>query len=107
MQVKRGLDASIFRLVTALGLTLCVTATLGAWDQGGVRRGAPQRAGRGWVENADCSVALRADFGGILVKVGANDRMNCQVRLEAYSRSESEALATLKSFDLSVRAADG
>lgn len=113
-RTQTRLDIPILRVLAAASLALAAAATLGAWDQG-VRRGTPQRAGRGWVENADCSVpvreggrlVLRTDFGSILVKVGASGRMDCQVRLEAYSHDAAEALVMLKGFDLSVRAAEG
>lgn len=98
-----------------MALAVLTAASLGAADQGSVRRGEPQREGRAWVERADCSLpvrqggrlVLRTDFGTILVRTGSNDRMNCQVRLEAYTGNPKEALRTLRTFELSVRPGEG
>src|SRR5207249_9561017 len=73
--------------------------TLGASDQGYVKRGEPQRDGQAWVERTQCGAPVReggrltmsAAFGSVVVKVGRRDRMDCQVRIEAYTRNEAVA----------------
>jgi len=80
-------------------------------DQAGVKRGEPQRAGNYWEERAECSapvreggrLVLRADFGSLDVKPGANDRLACQVRLRAYTSDEAEAKRYFKNYELSLR----
>lgn len=117
-RTNRQVQPSTRALLGALlpmALVLLTAAGLAAADQGSVRRGEPQREGRVWVQHADCSVpvrqggrlVLRTDFGTILVRTGPNDRMNCQVRLEAYTGSASDARRTLQTFELSVRPSDG
>ena len=89
--------------------------TLGASDQGYVKRGEPQREGQAWVERTQCGapvreggrLTMRAAFGSVVVKVGRSDRMDCQIRIEAYTRSEAEARRYFKSFELSLRAVEG
>jgi DUF4097 and DUF4098 domain-containing protein YvlB len=106
---------TLLQVLLPVGLVLTTATALRAADQGNVRRGEPQREGRVWVEHVDCGVpvrdggrlVLRTDFGAILVKTGSNDRMNCQVRLEAYTGNASEARRTLRTFELSVRPTDG
>jgi hypothetical protein len=52
-----------------------------------VKRGTPQRQGRVWVEQAECSVpvkeggrlVLRTDLGSVSVRPGASDRLQCSV----------------------------
>ncbi len=87
-------------------LVLAVGASLPLWasELPYVKRGALQRQGRAWVEQAECGapvregarLVVRADMGSILVKTGPNDRMECTVRLGVYSSSEAEANLTLE-----------
>jgi hypothetical protein len=80
-------------------------------DPARVKRGEPQRQGNYWEERADCSAPLReggrlvvrADFGSVKVKPGATDRMDCQVRLRAYTTNEAEARRFFREYDLSLR----
>jgi hypothetical protein len=80
-------------------------------DQARVKRGEPQRQGNYWEERAECSAPLReggrlvvrADFGSVKVKPGANDRMDCHVRLRAYTANEAEARRFFREYELSIR----
>lgn len=106
---------ALVRVLLPMGLALGAASMLSASDQNAVRRGEPQRQGRVWVEQADCSLpvreggrlVLRTDFGAIMVKTGPNDRMDCRVRLESYTGDAAEARRILRSFELVARPADG
>ena len=84
-------------------------------DQGSVKRGEPQRQGNNWEERAECSIpareggrlVVRADFGSLDVKPGANDRVVCQVRLRAYTSNEDEARRYFKDYELTLRQLEG
>lgn len=96
-------------VISILAAATCLAADPA--DQLRVKRGEPQRQGNYWEERADCSAPLRegsrlmvrADFGSVNVKPGANDRMDCQVRLRAYTTNESEARRFFREYDLSIR----
>lgn len=98
-------------------LVLAVGASLPLWasELPYVKRGALQRQGRAWVEQAECGapvregarLVVRADMGSILVKTGPNDRMECTVRLGVYSSSEAEAKSYLSRYELSLRRLEG
>ena len=84
-------------------------------DQGNVKRGKPQRQANYWEERAECSapareggrLVVRADFGSLKVKPGANDRVVCQVHLRIYTSNQDEARQFFKDFELSLRPAEG
>lgn len=100
-------------LVAVLAASTCLT--LRAADPADVKRGEPQRRANYWEERIDCSapvreggrLVVRADLGPVVVKAGANDRMECQVRLRAYTPNETEARRYFKSCELSVRPLEG
>jgi DUF4097 and DUF4098 domain-containing protein YvlB len=103
-------------LALLAGLVASSGPVLGASDQAFVKRGEPQREGRQlWTERAQCGapahdggrLILRTDFGSILVKTGQNDRLGCQVRLQAYTADAAEARRYFGSFELTLRSADG
>ena len=89
----------------------------GAWqpapaqEGSNVRRGAPERRGRMWVEQGQCSLpvksggrlVLRADLGGVTVRTCAADEVQCQVRLIAYTPSEAEARVNFQHAELTAR----
>lgn len=97
----------------AVSLALGVPANLCA--QASLKRGTPQREGRGWVERATCEVpargggrlVVRTDSGSVRVRPGALDRMECQVRLRAYQPNEEEARRLFTSYVLSLRMLEG
>lgn len=76
-----------------------------------VKRGEPQRVGNHWEEQATCDapareggkLIVRADFGSISVKPGANNRVSCQIRLRVYTKDEAEARRYFRDFGLSLR----
>jgi hypothetical protein len=76
-----------------------------------VKRGEPQRVGNHWEEQATCDAPtreggklfVRADFGSISVKPGANDRVSCQIRVRVFTKDEAEARRYLRDFSLSLR----
>jgi hypothetical protein len=80
-------------------------------DQANVKRGEPQRQGNYWEERTECSapareggrLVVRADFGSLDVKPGAGDRVECRVRLRAYTSNEDEAKRYFRNYDLSLR----
>lgn len=87
------------------------TRALEPGEQSYVKRGEPQRVGNYWEERSTCDAPareggklfVRADFGAISVKPGANDRVSCQIRLRVYTKDEAEARRTFQTFDLSMR----
>ena len=113
---RNSKDASaLIRFALLVGLMASPGPMFGAWEQSSVKRGEPRREGRAWVERAQCGTAtheggrliLRTGFGSIMVKTGRSDRLDCQVRLEAYTGDVAEARRYFRSFDLTVRPADG
>ena len=76
-----------------------------------VKRGTPQRQGRLWVEEAECTVPVkeggrlvfRADLGSVSVRPGASDRLQCSVHLTVYAGSEAEARNSLGHYELIAR----
>lgn len=50
---------------------------------------------------------MRAEVGSVFVRPGPSDRLECRVRLRVYRASEAEARRYLKSYQLSLRAAEG
>jgi DUF4097 and DUF4098 domain-containing protein YvlB len=100
-------------LFAGTSLAFCATANLFA--QGSVQRGTPQLEGRAWVEYHTCDapareggqLVLRADVGSVVVKPGANDRVNCRVRLRSYRSNEEEAWKFFKNYELTLRLLEG
>jgi DUF4097 and DUF4098 domain-containing protein YvlB len=103
------MKSRVFLILTMLVAGTCLA--LEPAEQAGVKRGEPQRAGNYWEERAECSapvreggrLVVRAEFGSLDVKPGANDRLACQVRLRAYTTDEAEAKRYLKNYELSLR----
>lgn len=79
-----------------------------------VKRGTPQRQGRLWLEQAQCSVPVkegarlvfRADVGSVNIRPGTSDRLQCSVRLTAYAPNEVEARSALSHYELIARRAE-
>lgn len=88
---------------------------LQAVDAPFVKRGEPQRDGDAWVEVAKCGapakaggqLILRADSGSVKVSAGENDRVECSVRLRAFTPSEELARRILDRIELSLRQTEG
>ncbi len=103
------------RILAVILLAAAVSLPLGAQTEAFVQRGELQREGRAWVQVAQCSVGVepggtltvRADIGAVQVQTGANDRITCQVRLAAYTRSREDAQRLLNNFHLSLRRVTG
>lgn len=97
-------------------LLLVSALPLGAAERPYVRRETPQREGRFWSELDACFVpvkaggrlTVRADLGTVTVVPGAGaDRLQCAVKLIAYTPSESEAHAFFARSILVARRAAG
>lgn len=80
-----------------------------------VKRGAIQRQGRVWVQQAECRAPVqegarlvaRTDLGSMAVKPGRADRMECRIFLRAYASSEAQARRILGNYELSLRRLQG
>jgi len=81
-----------------------------------IKRGAPVRQGRAWVESYECNapareggkLILRADTGSIRIKTsGAGNRVECRLILQAYTESEKQARQMLDGYVLSARSIEG
>jgi DUF4097 and DUF4098 domain-containing protein YvlB len=81
-------------------LLLASSLPLGAAQSSYVRRGTPQREGRFWSELDACFVpvrpggrlTVRADLGTVtVVPGGGDDRLQCEVKLLAFTPSDAEA----------------
>jgi len=101
-----------YRVLATLAMLAAGTClALEPADQANVKRGEPQRQGNYWEERAECSapareggrLVVRADFGSLDVKPGAGDRVECHVRLRAYTSSEDEAKRHFRNYELSLR----
>ncbi len=100
-----------FRALLLVAMAGRASLPLAALDQAFVRRGTLERQGRAWIEKIECGapvrergrLVLRADFGAVSVRPGTNDRMECTVRLRAFTRDESEARRDFESYDLGLR----
>lgn len=98
-------------LMSALG----VAPALRAQEGSNVRRGTPERHGRLWVEQDECSVpvksggrlVLRADLGTVTVRTCTADEVQCVVRLTAYTRAPSEARSSFQHTELTARRMGG
>jgi hypothetical protein len=81
-------------------LLLAFALPMGASEGARVQRGTPQREGRFWTELDACFVPvkpggrliLRADLGTVTVVPGpASDRLQCEVKLLAFTPSDADA----------------
>lgn len=106
------------RFLLTIACAVLVSLNLRAVDpteQYSVKRSAPERHGRAWVERSEFTaparqggrLILRADFGSVVVKTGANDKVECQVVLRAYTSSESKAQGYFAGYELSGRRLEG
>ncbi len=103
------------RLLSRAVLTALLILPAGAVGQSSFQRGNPERQGRAWVERCVWAgrvreggrLVLRADFGSVVVKAGAGERMVCQVVLRVYTSNEILARRQFDSCDLGVRTLEG
>ncbi|MBI2956913.1 MAG: hypothetical protein HYY26_06345 [Acidobacteria bacterium] len=80
-----------------------------------VQRGTIARQKKAWVEELTCGapvreggrLVVRASMGRVTVKPGTGDRVECRVRLEAYTADEAAARRFLSSYELSLRPLNG
>ena len=100
---------------------LLLACLAGAWQPApaqegpNVRRGTPERRGRTWVEQDQCSLpvksggrlVLRADLGTVTVRTCVADEVQCQVRLTVYTPSEGEARVNFQHAELTARRVGG
>lgn len=99
--------------MTALVLVASLDAQPG--DHYEVKRGAPERHGRAWVERSEFiapareggRLVFRADVGSVVVKAGAGDKVECQAVLRAFTSSETAARRYFSIYELSARALEG
>jgi len=88
---------------------------LAASEPGRVKWSAPSHEGRAWVEHADCSqpvrdggrLVLRTEFGFVTARTGQSNRLDCQVRLAAYTEDLKQAKAYLRSFEVNRSSREG
>ncbi len=114
---REGFCAACLRRLAWVVVPLLLTAGMlvpARAEESFVKRGTPQRQGRIWVEQAECSVPVkeggrlvfRADAGSVSVRPGAPDRLRCTVRLTVYAGSETEAKSYLGRYELTARRAE-
>src|SRR3989304_3014778 len=80
-----------------------------------LKRGGLLRHGNFWVEEAECGapvaeggrLVVRLDMGGVEVRPGASDRMECRVRLGVAAGSEQEARQLLGRYALTAKRGPG
>ena len=80
-----------------------------------LKRGGPLRHGNFWVQEAECGapvaeggrLVVRLDMGGVEVRPGASDRMECRVRLGVAAGSEQEARQLLGRYALTAKRVTG
>jgi hypothetical protein len=101
-----------YRLLAAIAMLVAGTClALEPTEQANVKRGEPQRQGNYWEERIECGapareggrLVVRADFGSLGVKPGPAGRVECHVRLRAYTSSEDEAKQYFRNYELSLR----
>jgi len=100
-----------FRLFSLLWLGVSVGLPLAASEQAYVKPGTPQRQGRAWVKETECSIpvrdggrmVLRVDMGAVKVRTGAAGRVNGRARVSAYTAGENEANHFFRQYELKVR----
>lgn len=103
-----------FRVLLLAALALGGQVRLAGLEQSLVKRGTPERQGRGWVERREFSapareggrLVLRADSGSVVIKTGAGDRVEGEVVLRVYTASETEARRYFSNYELSVRSVE-
>jgi len=115
MVTKNKVGLSRVRILTLLAVVapLAVPASvcLGGPGQAYLRRGEPQREGRGWVELSECGaivpeggrLTLRADLGSVSVAVGEPGRIACEVRITAFTGDRADAVRMFRDIDLDLR----
>ncbi|MCI0402097.1 MAG: hypothetical protein L0212_01055 [Acidobacteria bacterium] len=89
-------------------------ATPSAAQRIDVQEGTPAKKGNAWVRESTCSATareggrlmLRADLGSVTVTPGANDRVECRVRVEVYAPDEARAQQLLEGYEVGMRIAD-
>lgn len=85
-----------------------------AFAQNPIQWSQAHQEGRAWVEDATCTVpvreggrlTIRSDFGTIHAQSGNNNRLDCRVRLRAYTPDESAARREFGRFELTVSTYD-
>lgn len=104
------------RFLLPVALAAAGLPPLAAQNELVVERGAVERQGRHWVERITCrapvregaKLVVRADLGSVVVKPGANDRVECQVFLKAYAPGKEAAQRSFANFRLGLfRREDG
>jgi DUF4097 and DUF4098 domain-containing protein YvlB len=114
MVTNNKYGVSRVRILTLVAVVMLLAETpsvsLAATGQAYLKRGEPQREGRGWVEVSDCGaivpeggkLTLRADAGSVSVAVGDSGRIACQVRIAAYTGDRADAVRMFRGIDLDL-----
>jgi DUF4097 and DUF4098 domain-containing protein YvlB len=84
-------------------------------EEARVKWNEPTRQGYGWMRVANCSLplrdgtrlVLRTDFGFVNVRASDSNRLDCHVRLMAYTPDLQEATRYLRSFAVSISQREG
>ncbi|HME00785.1 MAG TPA: hypothetical protein VKM93_26070 [Terriglobia bacterium] len=111
---SKGGFSRVWTLTLLAALALLAEASsvsLAATGQAYLKRGEPQREGRGWVEVSECGaivpeggkLTLRADAGSVSVAVGDPGRVACEVRIAAYTGDRADAMRMFRGIDLDIR----
>jgi len=101
--------------ILAAALTFVASLNAQPGEQYPVKRGAPERHGRAWVERSEFTapareggrLVVRADAGSVVVKAGAGDKVECQAVLRAFTSSEARARRDFSAYEVSARALEG
>jgi DUF4097 and DUF4098 domain-containing protein YvlB len=100
-----------YRIFAIIALLVGTCLTVQAAEEIHVKRGEPQRVGDHWEEQAECAapvregarLVVRADMGSISVNPGPANRMECRVRLRAFTPNEAEARRNFRNYQLSLQ----
>lgn len=94
--MKRGIRTTLFLLAAGW---LALAPLSGAAQQHDVQRGRAAKKGNAWVRESTCTASareggrltVRADLGSVTITPGANDKVECRVRVEIISSDEALA----------------
>lgn len=108
--MKRRIGTTFFLLAAALMLS----PLSGAAQRADIQEGKAEKKGRAWVRESTCTAAareggrltVRADMGSVTITPGANDRVECRIRVEVVSSDEALAEQLKNRHESWLRASD-
>ena len=103
------------RALLTIMVAVAASLPLYAAEQASIKRQEPEQRGKFWEQRAECSLpvraggrlVVRADAGSVSVKPGTSERLDCQVRLRAFTSDAAKARGFFESYELSVRPTEG